>query len=207
MSLGNTLRYSTAIVDTISILQQALNDFCSQVLEDTTFLTQSFKHIHELKLEFGRGYVLINVGVFNPDQSEFIHPHPSGVESLWLDESTTSQYLNHEIATNVLNLVNFQSCPDNHEVFIFMSSIDRGDAVKVGRYNVAAINVYVADPYSIKPSSITSQQISKRLRRMTKSGVRLLIQDTSHPDFMGNNLEWFRFCVPTLVIVESCQVV
>ncbi len=39
-----------------------------------------------------------------------------------------------------IQLVNFQSCPDNHEVFIFMGSIDRGDAVKVGRYNVALRN-------------------------------------------------------------------
>lgn len=141
-----------------------------------------------MKQEFGKGYVLINVGEFNPDKSEFIYPQREGIETLWLDESTTHQYLNNEIATNVLNVVNLKSCPDNYEVFIFMGSIDNGDAVKEGRYSVAAISIYVADPYCIKPSSITSKQISKRLRRMAQSGVRLLILDTSNPDFMGKNL-------------------
>ena len=179
-------------MDKISILQRALNDFCSQVLEDTTFLTHSFKNIHQKKQEFGLGYALINVGIFNPDENEFIHPHPSGVDTVWLDESTTNQYLNHEIATNILNFIN-QPSPDNHEAFVFMGSIDHGDTVKEGRYSVATMNFYVADHYCIKPSSITSQQISKRLRRMVSSGVRLLVLDTSHPDFMGNNLaKWLR---------------
>ncbi|MEH2138950.1 hypothetical protein [Nostoc sp.] len=112
----------------------------------------------------------------------------------WLDESTTHQYLNKEIATNVLNVVDLESCPPHHEVFIFMGSIDNGDAIKEGRYSVAVMSFNVADPsYRIKPSSITSKQIEKRLRRMATSEVRLLILDTSNPDFMGKNLAlWLR---------------
>ena len=58
---------------------------------------------------------------------------------------------------------------------------------------IQSISIYVTDPYRIKPSSITSKQIEKRLRRMATSGVRLLILDTSNPDFMGKNLAlWLR---------------
>lgn len=180
-------------MDANSILQQALSDFCSQVLLDTSFVAKAFKQIHEMKREFGEGYALINVGEFHPDIGEFIYPNKDGLETLWLDESTTHQYLNKEIATNVLNVVDLESCPDNHEVFIFMGSIDNGDAIKEGRYSVAVMSIYVTDPYCIKPSSITSKQIEKRLRRMATSGVRLLILDTSNPDFMGKNLaKWLR---------------
>lgn len=180
-------------MDAISILQQALNDFCSQVLLDTSFVAKAFKQIHQMKREFGEGYALINVGEFRPDIDEFIYPNKDGLETLWLDESTTHKYLNKEIATNVLNVVDLESCPDHQEVFIFMGSIDNGDAVKVGRYSIAVMSIYVTDPYRIKPSSITSKQIEKRLRRMASSGVRLLILDTSNPDFMGKNLaKWLR---------------
>ncbi|MEJ6487958.1 hypothetical protein N0Y54_43235 [Nostoc punctiforme UO1] len=180
-------------MDAISILQQALNDFCSQVLLDTSFVAKAFKQIHQMKREFGEGYALINVGEFRPDIDEFIYPNKDGLETLWLDESTTHKYLNKEIATNVLNVVDLESCPDHQEVFIFMGSIDNGDAVKVGRYSIAVMSIYVTDPYRIKPSSITSKQIEKRLRRMATSGVRLLILDTSNPDFMGKNLaKWLR---------------
>ncbi|WP_341532224.1 hypothetical protein WKK05_41150 (plasmid) [Nostoc sp. UHCC 0302] len=175
-------------MDANSILQQALGDFCSQVLEDTSFVAKAFKQIHQMKREFGKGYALINVGEFHPDKSEFTYPNKDGLETLWLDESATHQYLNKEIATEVLNVVDLESCPDNHEVFIFMGSIDNGDAIIEGRYSVAVISIYVADPKGIKPSSITSKQIEKRLRRMASSGVRLLILDTSNPDFMGKNL-------------------
>jgi hypothetical protein len=44
-----------------------------------------------------------------------------------------------------------------------------------------------------KPSHITEKQIRKRLNRMMAEGIRLLILDTSKPDFMGKNLEkWLR---------------
>jgi hypothetical protein len=44
-----------------------------------------------------------------------------------------------------------------------------------------------------KPSHITPNQIRKRLNRMMTEGIRLLILDTSKPDFMGKNLEkWLR---------------
>jgi hypothetical protein len=180
-------------VDAISILQQALNDFCSQVLLDTSFVAKAFKQIHQMKREFGEGYALINVGEFRPDIDEFIYPEKDGLATLWLDEETTHKYLNSEMATNVLNVVDHESCPPHHEVFIFMGSIDNGDAIKEGRYSVAVMSFNVADPYRIKPSSITSKQIEKRLRRMANSGVRLLILDTSNPDFMGKNLAlWLR---------------
>jgi hypothetical protein len=193
MSVDHSVQYSSSLVDTISILQQALNDFCSQVLLDTSFLTKSFKQIHEMKREFGKGYALVNVGEFKPDKGEFIYPQKDGVETLWLDKETTHQYLNSEIAATVLNVVDHESCPDKHEVFIFMASIDNGDAFKEGRYSVFAKGGYVPDPYRIKPSSITSKQIEKRLRRMATSGVRLLILNTSNPDFMGKNLAlWLR---------------
>jgi hypothetical protein len=175
-------------VNANSILQQALNDFCLQVLEDKSFVAKTFKLIHEMKREFGKGYVLINVGEFSLDKREFIYPRPEGLDTMWLDESTTREYFKNDIATQVLNLVNLKSCPDNHEIFIFMGSIDNGDHVKEGRYSIAVIGLSVADPYRIKPSSITSKQIEKRLRRMAHSGVRLLILDTSNPDFMGKNL-------------------
>ncbi len=43
------------------------------------------------------------------------------------------------------------------------------------------------------PSHITQRQIRKRLNRMMAEGIRLLILDTSKPDFMGKNLEkWLR---------------
>ena len=61
----------------------------------------------------------------------------------WLDESTTHKYLNKEIATNVLNVVDLESCPDHQEVFIFMGSIDNGDAVKVGRYSIAVMSIVI----------------------------------------------------------------
>jgi hypothetical protein len=51
----------------------------------------------------------------------------------------------------------------------------------------------VSDPYRTKPSSITAKQIEKILRRMTQGKIRLLILDTSNPDFMGDNLaKWLR---------------
>lgn len=181
------------VVDANSILQRALNDFCLQMLEDATFVKKAFKQINQMKREFGKGYALVNVGEFSPAKGEFIYPLNDGGEMLWLDEETTRQHLNHEIATNVLNVVNFESCPAHHEIFIFMGSIDNGVHVKVGRYSVAVMSFNVADPYRIKPSSITSKQIEKRLRRMANRGVRLLILDTSHPDFMGKNLaKWLR---------------
>jgi hypothetical protein len=180
-------------VDAISIVQSVLNDFCLEVLEDVSFVAKAFKQIHQLKREFGKGYALINIGEFHPDIGEFISPRKDKLETLWLDESTTHEYLNSEVATTVLNVVDRESCPDKHEIFIFMASIDNGDAVKVGRYSVFAKGGYVPDPYHLKPSPITSKQIEKRLRRMATSGVRLLILDTSNPDFMGKNLaKWLR---------------
>lgn len=65
-----------------------------------------------MKREFGEGYALINVAEFHPDKGSFIYPNKDGLETLWLDESTTHQYLNKEIATNVLNVVDLESCPD-----------------------------------------------------------------------------------------------
>ncbi len=180
-------------MDAISILQQALDDLCSELLLDTSFVAQAFKKIHQMKREFGNGYALINIGEFHPDKDEFTYPHKDGLETLWLDESTTHQYLNSEIAANILNVIDRESCPDKHEVFIFMGSIDNGNTTKEGRYNVVAKGGYVPDPYHLKPSPITSKQIEKRLRRMANSGVRLLILDTSNPDFMGKNLAlWLR---------------
>lgn len=86
-----------------------------------------------MKREFGLGYALINVGEFRPDIDEFIYPEKDGLETLWLDEETTHQYLNSEMAANVLNVVDHESCPPHHEIFIFMGSIDNGDAIKEGR--------------------------------------------------------------------------
>ena len=174
-------------------MQSVLNDFCLEVLEDVSFVAKAFKQIHQLKREFGKGYALINIGEFHPDIGEFISPRKDKLETLWLDETSTHEYLNSEVAATVLNVVDHSSCPDKHEIFIFMASIDNGDAVKVGRYSVFAKGGYVPDPYRLKPSSITSKQIEKRLRRMATSGVRLLILDTSSPAFMGKNLAlWLR---------------
>ncbi|MBD2534169.1 hypothetical protein H6G97_33415 [Nostoc flagelliforme FACHB-838] len=66
-------------MDSISILQQALNDFCSQVLFDTSFVAKAFKQIHFMKHEFGKGYALVNVGEFRPDIDEFIYPEKDGL--------------------------------------------------------------------------------------------------------------------------------
>ncbi|WP_141699810.1 hypothetical protein [Nostoc sp. KVJ20] len=174
-------------------MESVLNDFCLEVLEDGSFVAKAFKQIHQLKREFGKGYALINIGEFHPDIGEFIIPRKDKLETLWLDETSTHEYLNSEVAATVLNVVDYESCPDKHEVFIFMASIDNGDTVKVGRYSIFAKGGYVPDPYRLKPSSITSKQIEKRLRRMANSGVRLLILDTSNPDFMGKNLaKWLR---------------
>jgi len=180
-------------VDAISNLQQALKSVTSQMLKDTSFVTEAFKQIHQRKREFGKGYALINIGEFRPDNGSFIYPQKDGPSIGWLDESATHQSLNSEIATNILNFVNYECCPDRHENFIFMGLIDNGSAIKSGRYSVAVISDYVLDPYCIKPSSITSKQIEKRLRRMAQCGVLLLILDTSNPDFMGKNLaKWLR---------------
>jgi hypothetical protein len=53
---------------------------------------------------------------------------------------------------------------------------------------------FILNFYKIpKPSHITEKQIRKRLNRMMTEGIRLLILDTSKPDFMGKNLEkWLR---------------
>lgn len=180
-------------MDAISIVESVLNDFCLEILEDVSFVAKVFKQIHQLKREFGKGYALINIGEFSPDKGEFITPLQDQLETLWLDESTTHEYLNSDVAATVFNVVDHSSCPDHHEVFIFMASIDHGDALKGGRYSVFAKGGYVPDPYRLKPSPITSKQIEKRLRRMASSGVRLLILNTSNPDFMGANLaKWLR---------------
>ena len=45
----------------------------------------------------------------------------------------------------------------------------------------------------LKPTPLKKEQIKKRLKRMVQQGQRLLVADTSHPDFMGQNLEkWMR---------------
>ena len=181
-------------MDKSLLLQQALHKFCSLMLEDKDFLTDTFKRINKLKQEVGKGYILINVGEFNPNQHEFIYSNPEGLETLWLDESTTHQYFTeNKIATNVLNLVHSEPCLNNYEIFIFIARIDSGNTVAEGCYNVVIEKFSVANPYRIKPSSITSKQIEKRLRRMTQGGVRLLMLNTSNPDVMGDNLaKWLR---------------
>lgn len=46
---------------------------------------------------------------------------------------------------------------------------------------------------SKKPSHISIKQIRKRLKRMLQAGQRLIILNTSDPDFMGHNLEkWMK---------------
>lgn len=147
-----------------------------------------------MKQAFGKGFILINVGEFNPSEDNFVYPRSEGMETVWLDESTTHEYVqDNSVATNILNLVNSESCPNNHEVFIFVGKIDNGYTLTEGRYSIVAERFYVANPYLTKPSSITAKQIEKRLRRMTQGGVRLLILDTSNPDVMGDNLaKWLR---------------
>jgi hypothetical protein len=66
-------------MDTSLLLQQALHEFCYQLLEDKSFVTETFKRINKMKQEFGKGYILINVGEFNPNQREFIYSHPEGL--------------------------------------------------------------------------------------------------------------------------------
>ena len=176
-------------MDTILLFQQAFNDSCSKRLEDKNFVTTLFKHIHEMKREFGKGYALINVGDFSPNNGDFISPHIH-----WVDESTTHELIeDKQVATNILNQVNSKSCPHNHEILIFIGTMDNGDFIKEGRYSIVFMRFDVSDPYRTKPSSITAKQIEKRLRRMTQGKIRLLILDTSNPDFMGDNLaKWLR---------------
>ncbi|MHC5771721.1 MAG: hypothetical protein ACYTXI_40480 [Nostoc sp.] len=128
-------------------MQSVLNDFYLEALEDVSFMAKAFKQIHQFKREFGKGYVLINIGEFHPDIGEFISPRKDKLETLWLDESTTHEYLNSEVAATVLNVIDHSWCPDKHEIFIFMASIDNGDTVKVGRYSVFAKGGYLPDPY------------------------------------------------------------
>ncbi len=181
-------------MDKSLLLQQALHEFCSLLVEDSSFITKTFKQINKMRQKFGNGFVLINVGEFNQDKSTFVYPHSEGLGSLWLDESTIYEHFTDiQIATNVLNLFHSEPCPNNHEIFIFIGKIDNGHTVTDGRYSIVAERFSVGNPYLIKPSSITSKQIEKRLRRMTQGGVRLLILDTSNPDFMGDNLaKWLR---------------
>jgi hypothetical protein len=60
--------------------------------------------------------------------------------------------------------------------------------------NRYVVSFFVFDFYKkSKPSHISEKQIRKRLNRMVAEGVRLLILDTSKPDFMGKNLDkWLR---------------
>jgi hypothetical protein len=86
ISNRNTLGVQLIVVDANSILQQALNDFCLQTLQDTTFVQKAFKQINQMKREFGKGFALVNVGEFSPALGEFIYPLTDGGEMLWLDE-------------------------------------------------------------------------------------------------------------------------
>ncbi|MFM2064510.1 MAG: hypothetical protein RLZZ507_4181 [Cyanobacteriota bacterium] len=181
-------------MDKSSLLQQALYEFCSVLLEDNSWIIKIFKHINQMKQEFGNGFLLINVGEFSQDKSTFIFPHREGIVTLWVDESTIHEdFIDSNIATKVLNLFHSEPCPNNHEIFIFIGTIDNGHTVTEGRYSIVAERFSVANPYLTKPSSITAKQIEKRLRRMAQGGVSLLILDTSNPDFMGDNLgKWLR---------------
>jgi hypothetical protein len=181
-------------MDNSLLWHQALYKLCYQLLEDKSFVIVTFKRINKMKQEFGKGFILINVGEFNPSEDNFVYPRSEGMETVWLDESTTHEYLqDNSVATNILNLVNSESCPNNHEVFIFVGKINNGYTLTEGRYSIVAERFYVANPYRTKPSSITAKQIEKRLRRMTQGKMRLLILDTSNPDFMGDNLaKWLR---------------
>ncbi|BBD70909.1 hypothetical protein NIES4072_73220 [Nostoc commune NIES-4072] len=60
---------SVSATATNPLVELPKNDFCSQVLLDTSFVAKAFKQIHQMKREFGLGYALINVGEFRPDMT------------------------------------------------------------------------------------------------------------------------------------------
>lgn len=174
-------------------LQQAIIDFGNQILNDPDIVKQNFSHIHKMKKEFGNGYALINLGYLNPESGEFTLPAKKGLETFWLDRESTGKFFKGELASKVLESINFDDCPPNHEIFVLSGSLDRGAEFKDERHLTAVQSTFVKDPFKIKPSSITEKQIEKRLRRMHSQGIRLLVLDTSNPDYMGKNLaKWLR---------------
>lgn len=180
-------------MDANLVLQQALRDISTELLNNQDSMERNFSHIRKMKKEFGDGYAAINFGFFNLDSKEFSFPQKGEIEIVWLDHETSQEYFKDEIASYVLENIDKDNCPPDHYIFVFVASLDRGEEVKDGRYLVITESAYVKDPLTIKPSSITEKQIEKRLRRMHFSEVKLLILDTSNPDFMGKNLtKWLR---------------
>ncbi|NJL81281.1 MAG: hypothetical protein HC917_25365 [Richelia sp. SM2_1_7] len=180
-------------MDANLVLQQALRDISTELLNNQDSMKRNFSHIRKMKKEFGDGYAAINFGFFNLDSKEFSFPQKGEIEIVWLDHETSQEYLKDEIASYVLENIDKDNCPPDHYIFVFVASLDRGEEVKDGRYLIIAEFAYVKDPLTIKPSSITEKQIEKRLRRMHSTEVPLLILDTSNPDLMGKNLaKWLR---------------
>ncbi len=158
---------------------------------------EGFNYEDVAKEEFalrGRGYVWI-------DLSEFIVPYikreKRGCEFLHKYVSYSSEKNNAgeielvDVATAIL-----EAYDPTSQYVVFLSA----DCEKLPKSLVTAIEKryvllsFILNFYKIpKPSHITEKQIRKRLNRMMSEGIRLLILDTSKPDFMGKNLEkWLR---------------
>lgn len=142
----------------------------------------------------GRGYVWIDVSEFivpyikqENRGCEFLHKYVS----YSTEENKEGEIELIEGATALLEAYDPMS-----QYVVFLSA----DCEKLPKSLVEAIDkryvlgAFIFNFYKIpKPSYITSKQIRKRLNRMMTEGIRLLILDTSKPDFMGKNLEkWLR---------------
>ncbi len=174
------------------VLEQAIQNCLVKAFNGTDLQVKLFNQIHSMKKEFGEGYAFIDFGEYKSNENEFIFPNLEGPRLLWLDEQATYKYLSGETAATVLRFIKSDPCPPSHEILIICVYVDRGDSIKENRYIMKFARFDAKDVLRQKPSSITENQIEKRLKRMHNK-VRLLILDTSSPDCMGKNLaKWLR---------------
>lgn len=145
------------------------------------------------KTEFqkkGRGCVWLSAteyvsGILTGDKSEFNLKH---------NYATLQELEAQQVPIELIERIHHYN--PNQE-YVLMQMLD-SDALPTKHRNVfpgqyLTIAEYVRFSLPLKPTSLNKQQIRKRLNRMIQQGKKLLIADTSHPDFMGENLQkWMR---------------